>query len=63
MLRRRVVERRRGMTVLPDSVDWRTAEPPVLTAPKDQGACGSCWTFSGTGKKRSRKGGGGVFCN
>ena len=47
MLRARK-ERRRGMTVLPDSVDWRQADPPVLTAPKDQGACGSCWTFSGT---------------
>ena len=43
-------ERRRGMTVLPEAVDWRLADPPVLTPPKDQGACGSCWTFSGTGQ-------------
>lgn len=48
MLRARAERRRRGMTVLPAEVDWRLADPPVLTPPKDQGACGSCWTFSGT---------------
>lgn len=48
MLRARAERRRRTTTVLPDSVDWRLADPPVLTPPKDQGACGSCWTFSGT---------------
>jgi len=34
---------------LPTKWDWRTIKPPVVTGVKNQGQCGSCYTFSTTG--------------
>jgi len=33
---------------LPGTVDWRNANPAVLSPVKDQGQCGSCWAFATT---------------
>jgi len=33
---------------VPYQVDWRTAQPPVVSSVKNQGQCGSCWAHAAT---------------
>jgi cathepsin L len=38
---------------LPASIDYRFTQPAVVTAVKNQGRCGSCWTFASSAEVES----------
>lgn len=38
---------------VPSSIDWRSEGGNFVTAPKQQGGCGSCWSFAMTGALES----------